>query len=62
MLQGHVIDPSELISGTRVGDHFRLTFRNGEVLLLQSPDHAAAREIIDFLGLPELPSAPTPSA
>lgn len=51
MVQGHVIDPAQVVSGSREGDRFRVVFRNGEVIEIQCTSPAECKELIEWLGL-----------
>ena len=53
MFQGHVIDPAEVNSGKAEGNELRVTFRNGEVIMLRCGSAAESAQIQRSLGLNE---------
>ena len=59
MLQGHVIDPAELLSARLEGQHLHLHFRNGETIQLHCNNTAESRQLLHAVGL--TPAAPNPS-
>lgn len=45
MIQGHVIDKEQVISGSKEGELLKLLFRNGEVIDLQCQSTAELNEM-----------------
>lgn len=51
MIQGHVIDPGQIVSGSQEGELFRVVFRNGEKIEIRCTSPAESKELVRLLGL-----------